>query len=94
MERDNHMREGVADELAQGASGPVAGSVTGANVGGDIVGSLAGTLTGSAAASDLVDSEVPEEELAPIDLDALSAFGATASQHPTADGSEDSSANG
>ena len=67
-------REGAADEVAKGAGGTIAGNVLGTSMGGSAVGSLAGEVTGQAAADDLVSMAPEEEELPPIDMDAVQAL--------------------
>jgi hypothetical protein len=79
-------REGTADEVAKGAGGAIAGNVLGTSMGGNTAGSLAGALTGQAAADDLVDTPPEEEELPPIDMDAVQALNKPDRSEPDIEG--------
>jgi hypothetical protein len=80
MERDNlagddAVTEGAADATVDGAGGTIAHGVVGSTpMGNEMTGTLAAGLTGSMAADDAVDTPVEEEDLAPMNLDALDNF--------------------
>lgn len=73
---DDMVTEGAADATVDGAGGAVAHGVVGSTpMGNEMTGTLAAALTGSMAADDAID-KTAEEELTPMNLDALDSVAA------------------